>query len=85
MAKYLRQWHIQLVIVSAAMLNVFFLLSVSIFPESGSFNVDSVRVCKILVSSHHVQTVIIYYSNIDPCIFYLLYHVSLSRLTIQND
>lgn len=28
---------------------IFYLVTVSIFPESGSFNVDNVRVCKILV------------------------------------
>lgn len=37
---------------------VIFVVLVSIFPESGNFSVDNVRVCKILVSvlDHHTAT-----------------------------
>lgn len=48
----------------------------SIFPESDSFNVDNVRVCKILVSFVTI--------DYNPCVCMLLFAYKLSALCFQG-
>lgn len=46
-----RFWFSHNILVTSLLNRMHFIsFSVSIFPESGNFNVDNVRVCKILVS-----------------------------------
>lgn len=52
------------------MIEIFFhFVTVSIFTESGSFNVDNVRVCKILVRISFFPFALVSFADVCQCLF----------------